>query len=99
MRLSERRPTYGKHAHPTYNQAQRIIDRFGGEKALAKILGIRRESIYKWSYAPPYGRDGLIPHHQVAVIQAAARREGILLTAEDWQPTKFPAPSTEEPTL
>ena len=98
MRLSPRRRTYGKHAHPTYNPAQRIVDKFGGEAQMAKALGIRRESVYKWSYASPYGRDGLVPQSMVERIQKAARLDGIILTEEDWAPTRVPEPEVETET-
>lgn len=78
----------GKYAHPTYDQARRIIAKFGGPARFADLLGISRTQAYKWSYTAPYGTDGLVPHHMVDRIQRAARVEGIVLTADDWTPTR-----------
>lgn len=76
----------GQWAFPTYNQAAKIIARFGGEAKLAKLIGLRRESLYRWQMRRPYGSDGLIPSVQIEKIKAVARLEGILLRPEDWVP-------------
>ncbi len=89
----------GKYARPTYDQARRIIAKFGGPARFADVVGISRTQAYKWSYTAPYGTDGLVPHHMVDRIQRAARIEGIILTADDWTPTRVqyaPAPTTLE---
>lgn len=87
----------GRYGRPTYTQAARIIAKFGGEARFAAAVGIDRVSAYKWSYARPYGADGLIPSTAVELVQRAARVEGILLTPEDWLPTRanYPAPEDE----
>lgn len=76
----------GAHGKPTYNQASKIIARFGGEAKLAKLIGISRISIYRWQYKRPIGADGLIPTANIEKIKAVARHEGILLRPEDWVP-------------
>jgi DNA-binding transcriptional regulator YdaS (Cro superfamily) len=76
----------GEHGKPTYNQAQKIIQRFGGEAKLAKLIGISRISVYRWQYKRPIGADGLIPTANIEKIKAVARNEGILLRPEDWVP-------------
>lgn len=76
----------GQFGCPTYNQAQKIIRRFGGEARLAKAIGVSRITIYRWQYTRPYGSDGLIPSAQIEKIKAVARMEGILLRPEDWVP-------------
>lgn len=78
----------GKYGCPTYNQAQKIIARFGGEAKFAKMIGISRITAFRWQYARPYGSDGLIPTANIETIRAVARMEGILLRAEDWLPEK-----------
>lgn len=79
----------GKHGRPAYNQAQKIIAKFGGESAFASVVGISRITAYRWNYAGPYGTDGLVPGKMVAKIERAARLHGILLTPTDWLPEKI----------
>lgn len=76
----------GKHGRPTYNQAQKVVSRFGGESALARLIKCSRISIYRWQYRRPYGSDGLIPSAQIEKIKAVARAYGVLIRAEDWVP-------------
>lgn len=79
----------GAHGRPKYNQAAKIIAKFDGEAALARILGISRVTPYRWQYAPPGGTDGLIPSHWVDAINKAARIYGVLLTELDWAPERI----------
>lgn len=76
----------GKFGCPTYNQARKIAARFGGEAKLAAIIGVRRETVYRWQMRRPYGSDGLIPSIHIDKIKLAARHEGILISPEDWVP-------------
>lgn len=85
-----------KHGRPAYNQASKIVARFGGEVRLADCLGINRISVYRWSYSRPYGSDGLIPSRMVAAVQRAARIEGIVLTDQDWLPERIHYPTEGE---
>lgn len=82
-----RRP--GRFNRPTYNQAAKIIAKFGGESKFAAAIGISRPQAYKWNYERPYGCDGLVPGSKVSVVKAAARREGIVLTDCDWAPERI----------
>ena len=82
------RKNSGQHAYPTYNQAAKITARFGGENKLAELLNLSRVTVYRWQWKRPIGTDGLVPSRQVARIQELARREGILLRQEDWEPQK-----------
>jgi hypothetical protein len=75
----------GRHGRPAYNQAQKVIAKFGGETKLAAATGVSRITAYRWQYARPYGADGLIPSSAVDKVQRAARLEGIILTDEDWR--------------
>jgi DNA-binding transcriptional regulator YdaS (Cro superfamily) len=79
----------GKYGRPTYNQAAKIVAKFGGEAALAKALGVSRTRPYVWQYALPYGSDGLIPATSYAAIERAARIHGVLLTPADWVPERI----------
>lgn len=79
----------GRYAKPTYDQAQRIIRKFGGESRLAAMLGVSRISVYRWGYARPIGTDGLIPSHWIKRINDMARIEGVLITPQDWAIAKI----------
>lgn len=87
----------GQYARPTYNQAAKIIKRFGGEAKLAKLIGVSRVTIYRWQYQRPVGRDGLIPTPQIEKIKSIARAEGILLRPEDWVPETIKYPDENAP--
>lgn len=78
----------GEFGRPTYDQAAKIIARFGGETTLAKLIGVSRITVYRWQYRRPVGTDGLIPGPQIEKIKAVARLQGILLRADDWVPQK-----------
>ena len=77
----------GQFAFPTYNQAAKVIARFGGEAKLAALINVSRVSVYRWQYKRPYGSDGLIPTAQIEKIKAVARHEGVLIRPEDWVPS------------
>lgn len=81
------RKNTGQFGCPTYNQAAKIVARFGGEAKLAALIGVSRISVYRWSYRRPYGSDGLIPTAQIEKIKAVARHEGVLIRPEDWVPS------------
>lgn len=76
----------GEYGKPTYNQASKIVARFGGEAKLASLIGVSRISVYRWQYKRPIGCDGLIPTANIEKIKAVARLEGILIRDEDWTP-------------
>lgn len=79
----------GLHGRPTYNQAKKIVSKFGGELQTAKALGVGRTRVYCWQYARPYGTDGLIPRHMIDRVQRIARLHGIILTDRDWAPERI----------
>jgi hypothetical protein len=79
----------GKYGKPTYNQAAKIIAKFGGEAKLAEIVGCSRITAFRWQYQRPYGSDGLIPSAMVEPIQKVARVHGVLLTPSDWLPERI----------
>lgn len=81
-----KRSIYGR---PTYNQAYKIIQKFGGETRFAFAVGVSRIQAYRMGYARPAGTDGLVPGTLVDDIIRAARREGIFLTDEDWRPERI----------
>ena len=75
----------GKHGRPAFGQAAHIVRKFGGEVALANLIGCSRITVFRWQYQPPAGTNGLIPHHQREAIVKIARLQGVLLTEEDWE--------------
>lgn len=83
-RAEARARGYGRYGRPTYNQATKIVRKFGGEEMLAQALGIHRVTPFRWQYSRPVGTDGLIPTEMVSRIHEVARLQGVLLTPEDW---------------
>jgi hypothetical protein len=79
----------GLHGRPTYNQAKKIVAKFGDERKTALALGVSRITVYRWQYSKPYGTGGLIPGHMVERVQRVARTEGIVLTDKDWMPERI----------
>ena len=70
-------------------QAGRIIEKFGGHKRLAAVLGVHRATIYRWTWPREKGgTGGVIPTKMVSQIIRAARVEGIFLSSDDL----FPGP-------
>lgn len=77
-------------------QAGRILTLFGGVfkawKALQSLKDLYRvpshpSIMYRWTYPrAKYGTGGLIPNAMVPAIIAAARVNGIEITADDWAP-------------
>ena len=80
-----RRPD-GRYGKPRYNQAAKIVRRFGGELSLSRALGIHRTSVYRWQMQRPYGSDGIIPGPMADKIRQVARLNGVLLRETDWVP-------------
>lgn len=76
----------GRYGCPMFNQAYKVIARFGSEAKLARAIGVSRVTVYRWTYRRPYGTDGLIPTARIEEIKTVARMEGILLRPEDWTP-------------
>lgn len=79
----------GLHGRPVYNQARKIIAKFGGESTAAGIFHVSRVTCYRWQMSRPYGTDGLIPSHMIERVQRAARLQGVVLTDSDWRPERI----------
>ena len=60
------------------NPARRIIARFGGQSALAALLGKRQSTVQHWAST------GRVPAQWQAVLVALARSRGILLEPKDF---------------
>lgn len=66
-------------------QARRVIDKFGSEYKLAKLIEAAPSTIYRWTYEiADGGTGGLIPLKWHDKILRIARVEGIIITKEDW---------------
>lgn len=79
----------GAHGKPMFGQAAHIIGKFGNPAKLAELLTaagfpLSRIAIYRWTYQPPAGTNGLVPNHWREPLTRIARLEGVLLTEEDW---------------
>ena len=83
-----------------YNQAKKIIAKFGNARRLAELIGVHPVNVYRWSYPRARGgTDGLIPTASLAKVLLAARTDGILLTMDDLAPERIhPAPQVLVPT-
>jgi len=72
-----------------YTQASKIINRFGGARALTaalKQIGIEKSpsTIYRWAYPKTRGgTNGLIPNFDMEYVIKAAAAVGIFLTDDD----------------
>lgn len=71
-----------------YNQASRIVSKFGGVRRLAVAIGYEPTRVYRWTYPRERGgTDGLVPAASVPIVQTAALAHGVVLTEADWAPT------------
>lgn len=76
-------------------QAERIFAKFGGAPQLAKALvaaGSKRHisAVYRWNLPKASGgTGGVVPSSAMQDVLAAARLEGIVLTADDTFPGKL----------
>jgi hypothetical protein len=64
--------------------ADLVIEKFGGHKEIAKLLGIDLSRVYKWTYDEDRGGNGgKVPskHHETLLKEAQAR--GIRLRISD----------------
>ena len=64
------------------NNAERVIARFGGQSALAGLLGRRQSTVQHWA------NSGLIPAQWHRRLLALAREKGIVLEPKDFTPTQ-----------
>lgn len=82
---------------PKKTQAERIIEKFGGVYALAKMLkecdpntALVPSSIYRWTYSKEkLGTGGIVPTAAIPAIIKAARMNGIYLHVNDFFPDKL----------
>src|SRR5512146_2558087 len=67
------------------NLAEQIIDRFGGQSALANQLGRRQSTIQHWA------KTGRIPSQWHRPLLKLAREKGVSLEAKDFVSKERPA--------
>jgi DNA-binding transcriptional MocR family regulator len=73
--------------------ATRIIDLFGGDDAVAKIIGRHPVTVRKWTYPRACGgTDGTIPNGPAQRLLAHAKSHGIGVTPADFFPDSRDAP-------
>src|SRR6476661_4225510 len=70
------------------NAAERIIRRFGGQSALAALLGKRQSTIEHWA------KTGRVPAQWQTPLMSLARQRGVILEAKDFVE---PRPSPVQP--
>lgn len=63
--------------------AQMIIGRCGGVKAVAEWLGVERSTVQRWTYEHPRGRGNVIPVKNWATLIAVAKSHGVEITLEE----------------
>lgn len=67
------------------NVAARIIEKCGGHRAVAEMVGAHVSRVHRWTYPKERGgTGGLIPSAQQAPLLAAARARGIPLEPADF---------------
>ena len=75
------------------DQAGKIIKKLGGFRRTARLLGVARSTVYRWTWPRSEGgTGGIIPPKMLPGLILAARRDGILLSPQDL----YPEPSIHE---
>ena len=65
--------------------AQRVIEKCGGEAAVAKMAGVHISRVHRWTYPKERGgTDGRIPSKHQQPLLDSARAQGIDLSPEDF---------------
>lgn len=62
--------------------AARACAAFGSANALAKLLGMHRTSVLRWTYEKPNGTGGHVPAEHQSKILKLAKERGIKLKPE-----------------
>lgn len=65
--------------------AKHVIEKCGGAKAVAEMLGIAVSSVHKWKYPVDRGgTNGVVPAGRQQELLARARQRGIDLSPSDF---------------
>jgi DNA-binding transcriptional regulator Cro len=71
--------------------AKRVINKLGGARNVALMIGISVQAVYKWTYPiDEGGTGGLIPHRRQIELMVASKQHGIVLTPSDFFPKGTP---------
>jgi len=74
--------------------ANRVITKLGGPRAVAGMLAMSTQGVYKWMWPMTKGgTGGLIPHRRQIELMVAAKQRGIILTKDDFFPKDAPSAS------
>ena len=74
--------------------AESVIRKCGGAVAVARICGIDRTQVYRWTYPKERrGTGGVIPARHQAELLKRARERGIDLRPDDFFPAEPDQPS------
>ena len=72
----------------TYGVAERVIEKLGGFAAVSAYLAVAQVTVYRWTYPPPKGTDGLIPVRHHDSLLEMAKLTNVRLTRADLYPTE-----------
>ena len=65
--------------------AERVIEKLGGPKRVAKVLKIDQSNVYRWNYPRKKGgNDGQVRGRHMQKLLAYARKHGIDLDPSDF---------------
>lgn len=65
--------------------AQRVIEKCGGETAVAEMAGVNVSRVYRWTYPKARGgTNGVIPSRHQQMILNKAKEAGIDLRPDDF---------------
>lgn len=67
------------------NAAEKVIARFGGQNALARLLGKRQSTVYNWT------KTGIIPARWHGRLLAVAAEQNVSLSSADFLPDEQPS--------
>lgn len=73
------------------NPAHKIICKLGGDTAVAQLLGLSQNAVYRWSYPRERGgTHGRIPARHIPRLIAHAKERGTRLRLDDFfqEPTE-----------
>ena len=71
--------------------AHSVIKKLGGPRAVAGMLAMSTQAVYKWMWPKSKGgTGGLIPAQKQIQLIVAARQRGIMLTKDDFFPKDPP---------
>lgn len=72
----------------THKVAERVINKLGGARAVAGMLGMTTQAIYRWMKPiDEGGSGGLIPMKRQLELMVAAHQRGLELSHEDFYPS------------